>query len=297
VVQQHLHAIPHRSDDEHAAAEPGVDQQQREPDHQGVGIPALEAEKSTHASAGVTLRPFDNLSVTADAYLIQIKDRIVLTSNFPNSNPIVRTILMPFQGVTQAQFFGNAVDTETRGLDIVADYAVDTGTGTITLSAAANFNRTLVQALHVPKSLTDRFTPPGGTVDPALKQFFFGRLATSQMEDALPRQKGFVAARYNLRGLAALFRTHYYGRTRLQADATVNDELMTAKVLFDVDLGYQFTKNLHFSIGADNLLNTFPDKQTKAANISSNRFIYSRAVSQFGQNGGFYYGKLELTFF
>jgi hypothetical protein len=45
------------------------------------------------------------------------------------------------------------------------------------------------------------------------------------------------------------------------------------------------------------VLNTFPDKQTKDANISSGRFVYSRNVSQFGQNGGFYYGKLELTFF
>jgi iron complex outermembrane receptor protein len=51
------------------------------------------------------------------------------------------------------------------------------------------------------------------------------------------------------------------------------------------------------SVGADNVLNTFPDKQTKPGNISFGRFIYSRAVSQFGQNGGFYYGKLELTFF
>jgi iron complex outermembrane receptor protein len=52
-----------------------------------------------------------------------------------------------------------------------------------------------------------------------------------------------------------------------------------------------------FAIGADNLFNTFPDQQTKEANISSGRFLYSRNVSQFGQNGGFYYAKLQLTFF
>ena len=70
-----------------------------------------------------------------------------------------------------------------------------------------------------------------------------------------------------------------------------------AKVLFDADLGFQFSKNLQLTVGADNLLNTFPDKNTKAANISSGRFIYNRNVSQFGLNGGFYYAKLELTFF
>ena len=70
-----------------------------------------------------------------------------------------------------------------------------------------------------------------------------------------------------------------------------------AKVLFDVDLGYQATKNAYLSIGGDNIFNTFPDKQQKDANISFGRFIYSRNVSQFGQNGAFYYAKLELTFF
>src|SRR4029079_1705686 len=264
------------------------------------GVPPLKQERSNNFSAGITLRPFENLSVTADAYLIQIKDRIVLSSTFPITNAVVRDILMPFPGVTQAQFFANAVDTETRGLDVVADYAVDTGAGTVTLSAAANFTRTLVDGdLHIPPSLRAAF---GDTGEAALRTFLFGRLATSQMEDAVPRQKGYVSARYNLRGLSALVRANYYGKVRFQTDARDGngnflDERFSAKTLFDVDLGYQFTKNLQLSVGADNLLNTFPDQQQKPGNISFGRFIYSRAVSQFGQNGGCYYGKLELTFF
>jgi iron complex outermembrane receptor protein len=257
------------------------------------GIPDLKEERSTNLSGGITLRPFENLSLTADGYFIRVKDRIVLTSTFPTSNAVVRDILMPFQGVTQAQFFANAIDTETRGLDVVADYGIDTGAGTVILSAAANFTRTLVQDVHLPPSLVNAF---GGN-DPALQTFFFGRLATSQIEDAVPRQKGNVAARYSFKGLSTLVRANYYGRVRYQADATVNDEIFSAKTLYDVDLGYQFTKNLHLSVGADNVLNTFPDKQTKASNISAGRFVYSRNVSQFGQNGGFYYGRLELTFF
>jgi iron complex outermembrane receptor protein len=216
----------------------------------------------------------------------------MLTATFPTTNAVVKTILAPFGGVTQAQFFGNAVDTETRGLDVVADYAIEAGGGTVMLSAAANFTRTLVQEVHIPDSLKKAFGD-----DPALTTFFFGRLSTSQLEDAVPRQKGYASLRYNLKGLSAILRANYYGRVRYQADATMNDEEFGAKTLFDVDLGYQFTKNVNFSVGADNVLNTFPDKQTKAVNISSGRFVYSRAVSQFGQNGGFYYGKLELTFF
>ena len=229
-----------------------------------------------------------------DGYFITIKDRIVLTATFPAANPAVGMLLAPFAGVNQAQFFANAVDTETRGLDVVADYAVDTGAGTLTIGAAANFTRTLVEDVKIPQSLLTAFADQDPSV---LRTFFFGRLATSRIEDAVPRQKGYVSLRYSLKQLSALVRGNYYGRTRFQADSTVNDEEFGAKVLFDVDLGFQFTKNLHLSVGADNVLNTFPDEQKKASNISSGRFIYSRNVSQFGQNGGFYYGRLELTFF
>ncbi len=258
------------------------------------GIPKLKEERSTNLSGGITLRPFDNFSLTADGYYIRLKDRIVLSSTFSTANPAVATLLMPFPGITQAQFFANAVDTETRGLDLVADYAIDTGSGTLTLGAAANFTRTLVKDVKIPDTLTKAFE---GQPRSVLETFFFGRLSTSQLEDAVPRQKGYVSARYNVKGLSALARASYYGRVRYQHDLTVNDEVFGAKVLYDVDLGYQFTKNVQFSIGADNLLNTFPDKQTKATNISLGRFTYARTVSQFGWNGGFYYGKLELTFF
>ena len=92
-------------------------------------------------------------------------------------------------------------------------------------------------------------------------------------------------------------RANYYGAVRYKPDLAANDEYFGAKVLLDVDLGYQATKEINVSVGADNLLDTYPDRQTKAANINFGRFLYSRNVSQFGQNGGFYYAKLELTFF
>jgi hypothetical protein len=33
----------------------------------------------------------------------------------------------------------------------------------------------------------------------------------------------------------------------------------------------------------------------KAANINFGRFVYSRRVTQFGMNGGFYYARLLLS--
>jgi iron complex outermembrane receptor protein len=257
------------------------------------GIPKLHEEQSLSFSGGFALRPTDNFMITADGYFIRIDDRIVFTSQFNSTNPTVASILAPFPGVSQAQFFANAVDTNTTGADVVADYAVETGEGTVTLTGAANFSKTEVIAVHIPQTLIDAFP----AADQAqLKTFFFGRGAQSRIEDYVPHQKGYAAVRYASKFISALFRADYYGKVRFHADNPASDEVFGGKVLFDVDLGYHATKDATFSIGADNLLNTFPDPQVKAANISSGRFIYSRNVSQFGQNGGFYYAKLQLTF-
>ena len=218
----------------------------------------------------------------------------MLTSQFANTNPTVATILTPFPAVWQAQFFANAVDTDTTG----ARHRRRLGHGRRRRHADAHRRRELLEdrsdARHIPESLVAKF---GADTDAAPHV-----LLRSQRAEP-PR--GFGAAPEGLRRRCA---TRSRGSRRSCARTTtapsttrpttpINDETFGAKLLFDVDLGYQATKNLYFGIGADNLFNTFPDRQTKDANISFGRFIYSRNVSQFGMNGGFYYGKLQLTFF
>ncbi|MBA3464573.1 MAG: TonB-dependent receptor [Deltaproteobacteria bacterium] len=257
------------------------------------GIPKLREERSINFSGGLSFRPTENLLITTDGYFIRLRDRIVLTSQFTNANSVVRDILAPFPGVSQAQFFANAVDTDTRGVDVVIDYSHEVGDGTLALTASANFTTTQVKQVNIPRSLEQRF----GANPDQLKTFFFGRLATNRLEDSVPHQKGTAAVRYSLAGLSALVRANYYGRVRYRADDPAADEVFGAKVLFDVDVGYQITKNVLFSIGADNVLNTYPDPVEKDVNSSFGRFVYSRNVSQFGENGGFYYVKLGLTLF
>lgn len=256
------------------------------------GIPKLREERSDNLSAGIAWRPVDNFSLTADGYFIRIHDRIALTSQFANTNATVATILAPFPGVSQAQFFANAVDTDTKGVDVVGDWATLAGDGTLTLTGAANVSRTTVTDVKVPSSLVNKF----GSDSAQLRTFFFGRAATNRLEGSVPRQKGYAALRYAISGFSALIRADYYGSVVYKPENPANDETLGAKVLCDVDVGYQFTKNAYFAVGADNLFNTFPDPQTKDANTSFGRFLYSRNVSQFGMNGGFYYGKLQLNF-
>jgi iron complex outermembrane receptor protein len=258
------------------------------------GIEELDQEKSLNLSGGVVLHPLENLSLTVDGYFVRIRDRIVLTSQFPSSNPAVAALLAPFPSVSQAQFFANAVDTETLGLDLVADYTLRLEPATLTFTASANFTRTEVVEVNIPASLSAAFADS----DPAALQiYYFGRAARNRLEDAVPRQKATAAVNFTRGPLTAVVRANYYGGVKYKPDLPENDEEFGAKTLFDVDLGYELTPSLRLGIGAENVFNTFPDENTKPANLSSGRFIYSRNVSQFGWNGGFYYARLRLMLF
>ncbi len=265
------------------------------------GVPDLQEETSLNISAGFTARPTPNLSLTADVYRITINDRIVLTSRFSNSDPIVAQILAPFesQGVGQAQFFANAVDTETTGIDVVAAYTTEVGSGSLTITGAGNLTKTEVQDTNIPQEMANIFA--GGDLN-AVRNTLFNREERNRLEDALPRQKGNVSIKYERGGYRVTARANYFGNVEYKPTNDANDETFGAKVLFDLNVSYEVMPGATVTVGANNILNTFPDKhcndlasaQNTCGNYSDGRFPYSRRVTQFGMNGGFYYARLGL---
>jgi len=254
------------------------------------GIPNLEEETSVNVSGGLTINPSSAFSLTADFYFIKIDDRIVFTSRFSDTDPTVAALLVPFEsaGVKQVQFFSNAIDTETKGVDIVASYGMEMSGGQLTLTGAANFTDTEVTAINVPESVEDVF----GSTD--VTSTFFNREETGRFERALPRQKGSVSAKFAKGRFTGTLRGNYYGSIDYTPTNEDNDETFGSKVLVDLDLAHQLSEGIRFSIGANNLFNTYPDQHTLAGNRSDERFIFSRRVTQFGSNGGFYYTKLSF---
>ena len=265
------------------------------------GIGPLAAETSVNLSGGITARPLDNLSITADYYNIAIDDRIVLTSRFSASNEAYGAILEPFRGagVTQAQFFANAVNTSTSGVDLVATYGAGLGAGGLTLSAAANLTSTSVDEINIPVELTAAFREangraPGDAEREVIRNTLFNREERNRFEDALPRTKIGLSARYDLSRLSLLTRATWYGPVESKPTNTAHDETFDGRTIIDLDVGYDLLPGMRLSVGANNLLNTFPEEHEKQANIGSRGFVYSRRVTQFGVNGGFYYGRLSF---
>ncbi len=104
-----------------------------------VGIPALKQETSTNFSLGFTAKPARNFTLTVDGYMVNIKNRIVLTGYFDQSDDVIGQLLAD-RNIGSAQFFTNAVDTKTKGLDIIATYSFRLGHGKMNATYAGNFN-------------------------------------------------------------------------------------------------------------------------------------------------------------
>jgi iron complex outermembrane receptor protein len=258
------------------------------------GVPDLQEETSVNISAGVTIRPQPNLSITADFYRIDIDDRIVLTSRFDSGDPIVAQILQPFErdGVGAAQFFANAVDTDTQGVDFVVAYATEVGLGTLDLTGSLNFTDTEVQSTNVPAEMAQIFA--GGDLD-AVRSTLFNREERNRLESALPSEKLNLSARYTQGPFSLYGAAAFFGEIEYKPTNSDNDETFGAKTIIDMDISYELAKGVRVAFGANNLFNTFPDEHQKDANLSNGRFVYSRRVTQFGSNGGFYYGRIRLT--
>jgi iron complex outermembrane receptor protein len=176
---------------------------------------------------------------------------------------------------------------------VVIDFWNDLGKGRLGLTAAANFTRTEVKDVNVPQGVADVFGD--GNVE-AVEGVIFNREERNRLEDALPHQKGLLQARYSIGDFAGLLRGNYYGPVQFKTTDETLDEEFDAKVTLDADVSYKLPAGFKVAVGGTNLLNTFPEEQENPLNQSDGQFVYSRRVTQFGVNGGFYYLRLQYLY-
>jgi iron complex outermembrane receptor protein len=100
-------------------------------------------------SVGFTYEPTQNDRLSTDLYQIDIRDRIVSTSLL--GGPAVSQILAA-NGLSPglfAQYYTNAVDPRTRGIDIINEYRQQLDEyGQVRWSAAYNWNQTKIVKLQ-----------------------------------------------------------------------------------------------------------------------------------------------------
>lgn len=263
-----------------------------------LGAQPLKPEKSTNYSAGLVLTPTTGLNITVDAYQIKIKDRILLSGTLTgaadprSSNGLngIGTILRnagfsPFQS---GFYFSNAASTRTRGLDIVGTYRTNLGDlGSATFTLSGNFNKTKFTRLDVPPVLD------------AIGVQLIDRARQGDFTKGTPRNKFIAGINWMLDDLSVNLRATRYGEVTQVASRMVNgvfyDDEIEPKVILDLDIGYEVRKGIKVSVGANNLLDTYPSV-LHPVNQGNTGFSYYNPYSPYGISGGFYYARLGLSF-
>ncbi|OON59945.1 TonB-dependent receptor [Massilia sp. KIM] len=256
------------------------------------GIEPLKEETSKSASLGLILRPTTSFSVTADVYKIKIDDRIVFSSNIaPETGPCptaaacpIKAILDPLR-VGQAQFFTNAIDTTTTGLDIVAQQTIRGQGSTLVLSGQLGFNKTEVDNRR--------------SQSPVLTGAqLFDDTQVTLIERGQPRKHHVVSADYTTGPWNVTARANYFGEVQGQGFTPGFIQTWAAKWIVDLTGRYNFTKNLSLSAGVNNLFDTYPTRwdPVKAAPFPQLGFTHCWETCPFGINGRSFYVKADYNF-
>jgi iron complex outermembrane receptor protein len=250
-----------------------------------LGAKPLKAEKSTNYSVGLVARPLPRLNVTLDLYQIKIDNRILqsatLGPNLAVSNALASQGLNRYQA---AFYYGNFADTSTRGIDLVADYRTDLGDfGSVRWTFSANYN----------KSKFDRIVSPSPTLA-AAGIVYVDRVKIGDLTVGTPRDKYILGADWTLGKFDTNLRLTRYGEV-VQRTAAFTDETVSPRLIVDLDLSYAATDKITLSVGANNLLDAYPDS-VRASNRGTPAFAYYNQYSPYGISGGFYYARIAARF-
>ncbi|MEH0155735.1 TonB-dependent receptor [Limibacter armeniacum] len=248
-----------------------------------LGIPELKEETSKNYSLGMTISPAEGLTVTVDGYLIDIEDRVVMTGYF-DSNDLSADVaaIMNDMGVSQAAFFTNAIDTRTKGLDLVASYNKSFGEHNFMLTAGANYNKTeVVGDVKTSAELE------------GMDETYFGEKERYYLEGSAPEWKGNLTLNYNHQKLSAMARVNYFGEVVMGTWSSGGLlQVYSPKAATDLSVSYKLLDNLTTTVGGSNIFNVYPDKQNPDETDTGG---YWEGV-QMGFNGAYYYTRITFNF-
>ena len=263
-----------------------------------LGIPQLKEETSKSVSLGFTGKlPDLNLNFTLDAYFVAIDDRVVYTGQFsgPGTGTELDNLLSQ-ANATAASFFANAIDTESKGIDLVVTHK---GNVSDDMVLKTDLSATVSRTYKIGGIKASRVLEDAGLVDT-----YFPEDSRVYLEEAVPNTKVNLSNTLSANKFDIFLRNVYFGKV---TEATTNVQLQQvfgSKVVTDLSVGYNVSESFKFTIGANNLLDIYPDRAGQDLdptadgdqnNRSSGRFDWSRRATQFGLGGRFLFARMSFT--
>jgi Outer membrane receptor for ferrienterochelin and colicins len=262
-----------------------------------LGSEPLKPEKSRNYTLGAVWSPTNALNLSLDIYQIYIDNRIALSGAISTTSPKVVSYLAA-NGITNlnyssVNYFTNAGDTRTRGVDFVGSYVSDFGNaGTLTSTLSANYNQNKVTSVKPNPAVLNNL---GVNFVRLNRQDIEGYLANSSPRSKLIWNELYTVGDWSVNGTLTRYgRYTSYVSSLASYNPTkgVVDQTFSPKWIFDLSGSYRW-QDWTFTLGVDNALNVHPDKNI--ANNTNNGTLPYSTFSPFGYNGAYAYGKVRYS--
>jgi iron complex outermembrane receptor protein len=259
-----------------------------------VGAEALKPEKSTNLSLGLAWRPERNTSFTLDAYRIKIRDRITRTSDLQSDAATAYLAGIGRTDIQSVAYLANLLDTRTTGLDAVLNHDLSFAGGKLDLNAALNLNKTRIDNVRQSSSAL-------AAIDPDLTLLTDNSLF--RIRNASPKSKLVLSADWQAAQWSLLARATRFGPLKdfsYDEDAEVIDGVHAQRFgavwTLDLEAQYKLTAQLTLAVGADNLLDRYPQRVRETNNATYGGALPYNFINPIGVNGAYFYGRLRYTF-
>ena len=260
-----------------------------DPIAQLLGAQDLKAEESVSYNLGFVVRTDAGFRLTVDYYRVNIDNRITLSERIGGqavTDFIDASLGIP--NVLGVRFFTNAVDTETKGFDIVAEYGFDLAASTLTFSAA--YNKSETDVVHVDPNPPVLDTLGVGTV-------LFGVEEQNTLETATPDDKLILTGVWSSDHWSILGRATRWGEAKRVfnfGDGFEPEQVYGSELGIDLDVEYHVSKGLTVAIGGNNILDQYPDLSSSDINYFGN--LPYDVLQPITFNGAFFYLRTTYKF-
>lgn len=259
-----------------------------DPIAQGLGARPLHPEKSRNVSLGITAQLGQGFDASLDIYQIDVNHRITLSEQIsPDGLQDYIANRFGVQGIQGVSFFTNAVDTRTRGAELVSNYRQAVYGGNLTLTATYSYNKNTIR--HV------LATPPELAVLGA-DAVLFGLEERNTLTDAAPRQRGAFTAKWDSSRWSLLGRLTRQGATTRVFDfggGFVPQQTYGARWQLDAEAEWHVTDRFSVALGGQNITDQYPKRSIPDIAYAGN-FPYD-VISPIGTNGAYWYGRLRYS--
>lgn len=256
------------------------------PAAKALGATPLRPEKSWNYSLGLTFKPLTRLDVTIDAYQIDLKHRVLQSGLL--SGPAVNAILIAngLQPNQSISYFTNGVDTRSRGVDVVASYALDLrALGRLHINAAYSYNKTDITRIN---------PNPPQLFSLGSSYVLLDAASQGYLTQTIPNHKLIAGATLNGPKFDVTLRETYVGSYSIINNNPTLSRTFSPTFTTDLEVGYHLTPMLELFAGANNLFNRYPSRN--AVNIPTLGSEFYPRQSPIGFTGGFYYVRAQMNF-